>query len=197
MPISRRGHKHITERTFCSLFTKEEHFLYLLLIVFFPRSWGAICTALWDKIPLIAAPAFLHLSSLFSFCNIKALPHRLWLWNRVRVHCDARAMDCTCSGTGCPGRWCGHQPQGCSKAMEMRRWGTQSVAWWGGLGLDCTVLEVFSNLDDSMTMIHFHCWGQRGSSRYPTERQDADMQETASSKIITTRGLTEGHSPLL
>lgn len=26
MPISHRGHKHIAERSFCSLFTKEEHF---------------------------------------------------------------------------------------------------------------------------------------------------------------------------
>ena len=44
-----------------------------------------------------------------------------------------------CSGTGCPGRWWSHRPWGCSRNV---------CGWW----LDCTILEVFSNLNDSMIL---------------------------------------------
>lgn len=78
MPISYRGHKHIAERSFCSLFTKEEHFLALLLTV---RSCchSSIFATLLEELSLGAALALLLLSSLFpscslfSFCNTKAL----------------------------------------------------------------------------------------------------------------------------
>lgn len=70
------------------------------------------------------------------------------------------------------------------------------MAQWGGLELDCTILKVFSNLDDSIST--FTAEGrERKSSKYPIERQDADTQEPASSKIVTTWGLTAGHTPQL
>ena len=77
MPVSHRGHKHIAERSFCGLFTKEEHFLALLLTVC-SCCHGSIYATLLEKLSLRAASALLLSSlfpfcSLFSFCNIKAL----------------------------------------------------------------------------------------------------------------------------
>lgn len=77
MPISPREHKHIAERSFCSLFRKEEHLLALLLTVCSCHR-GSIYTTLLEKLSLRAASALLLLSSLFpslslfSFYNIKA-----------------------------------------------------------------------------------------------------------------------------
>jgi len=56
-----------------------------------------------------------------------------------------------CSGTGCPGRWWNHHPWRCPRTMEMWHWGTWlpwGVGWW----LDWMVLEVSSNLNDSMLL---------------------------------------------
>ena len=86
MPISHRRHKHIAERRFCSLFTKEEHFLALLLTVC-SCCCGSIYTTLLEKLPLRATSALLLLSSLFSscslfsVCNIKALSHVIHRWS--------------------------------------------------------------------------------------------------------------------
>ena len=59
--------------------------------------------------------------------------------------------ECCFTGTGCPGRWWGYHPWECSKSIEMWHWGTWS-AGIVGMDWDWMVLEVFSNLDDSMVL---------------------------------------------
>ena len=57
------------------------------------------------------------------------------------------------SGTGCPGRWWSHHPWRCSRNTEMWHWET----WAVGVGwcLDLVILEISSNLYDSMILIQW------------------------------------------
>lgn len=58
-----------------------------------------------------------------------------------------------CIGGGCPGKWWGHCSWRYSRTMETWHWGTLgmvAMGWWS----DLMILEVFSNLYDSVILFH-------------------------------------------
>jgi len=64
----------------------------------------------------------------------------------------------------CPGRWWGHHPWRCGGVPEPWGCGTEGRGqwgWWGGLGLDLVISEVFSNLTDSMNLLNANEKNQR------------------------------------
>ena len=68
-----------------------------------------------------------------------------------------------CSGTAAQGGGGVTVPEGVPEPWGCGTEGCgQWAAWWGGLGLDSVILEVFSNLNDSMALreIISFFWGR-------------------------------------
>ena len=115
-----------------------------------------LCGLLKTSVPTLLR--LWHPSSHWYICKSKCYSFVKHLWSSEGCvpHLVLFLTNClphvSTAGTCCPWRHC---PWRCSRNVWMWHWGTWSVGMMGmGWWLDWMILEVFSNLNDSMILQH-------------------------------------------
>jgi len=78
----------------------------------------------------------------------------IWSWISWK---NSSPKEWWCIGTDCPWKWWSHRVQGVQEPWRCGTEGHGQWAWWDGFGLGLVILEVFSNLNDSMTNSALQC----------------------------------------